>query len=64
MASSSWSWCVALLVAVVLLGALRVESVTLQVGGDKGWTNKGVNYTDWAANNIVRVGDTVGEWAG
>jgi hypothetical protein len=55
---------VALLVAVVLLAALRVESATLRVGGDKGWTNKGVNYTDWAANNIVRVGDTVGEWAG
>lgn len=54
----------ALLVAVVLLAVLKVESATLQVGGDKGWTNKGVNYTDWAANNIVRVGDTVGEWAG
>lgn len=64
MAASSCSLCVALLVAVVLVAVLRVESATLQVGGDKGWTNQGVNYTDWAANHVVRVGDVVGEWAG
>ncbi|KAJ7514359.1 hypothetical protein O6H91_23G040700 [Diphasiastrum complanatum] len=47
-------------IAVALLAILQCAmAATYTVGGTPGWNLKVVNYTNWAAQNTFKVGDTL-----